>query len=82
MMRKTSFAIAVLLVCAVTPAKAAMGGGVHRLGPPESVNPTMQYVCRPRDGGNTCTTVPYGHLGAACSCEGPRGPRPGKITPR
>ena len=82
-MRKCSIAIAALLFVAAAPVEAAVAGsGVHRHGPPESVNPTMQYVCRPRDGGNTCSTVPYGHLGVACTCEGPHGPRPGKITPR
>ena len=52
--------------------QAAMGGGVHRHGSPEMVSPTMQFVCKPRDGRGTCMTVPYARLGAPCTCDGPR----------
>ena len=49
-----------------------MGGGVHRHGSPEMVSPTMQFVCKPRDGRGGCMTVPYARLGAPCTCDGPR----------
>jgi hypothetical protein len=71
-MRKISFLMAVMLGCAMTPAQAAMGGGVHRHGSPEMVSPTMQFVCKPRDGRGGCMTVPYARLGAPCTCDGPR----------
>jgi len=72
-MRKISFLMVVMLGCAVTPAQALVGGGgMHRHGSPASVNPTTQFVCKPRDGRGTCTTVPYARLGAPCTCDGPR----------
>jgi hypothetical protein len=73
-MRKITIVTAVLLGCAVPPAQAAMGGGVHRFGPTDSSQATQRFVCKiiPRDGGGFCTTVPYAHLGVACTCDGGR----------
>ena len=68
-MRKTLFLMSAMLGCAVTPAQTAMGGGALKNGPLPS---TMIYVCKPRDGGGTCTTVQHAHLGAPNSCDGPR----------
>jgi hypothetical protein len=50
-------------------------------GPPDIPN---IYVCKvlPRDGGGHCTTTPYPHLGAPCTCEGGRGPRHGVVVTR
>jgi hypothetical protein len=74
-------ALLLLGVCA-TPASAAP----HHVmplphGPPDIPN---IYVCKvlPRYGGGTCTTNPYPHLGAACSCEGTKGPRAGVVSTR
>jgi hypothetical protein len=67
--RNFFIATALLLVTA-TPSSAAMRPFPPH-GPPDMRN---QFVCKvnPRQGGGNCTTVPYAHLGAACTCDGPR----------
>ena len=58
----------------------AMHGGFH---PPNTLpDPTPLHVCRvlKRYGGGQCTSPPYAPIGRHCSCEGPRGPRPGTVT--
>ena len=78
-MRKLLIAAAVL--AAAAPALAAPHAVPRPHGPPNIPNP---YVCKvlPRYGGGRCTTVPYPRLGAACTCEGERGPRRGVVSTR
>jgi hypothetical protein len=69
-MRHMLIVTALLLVfCAISDAQARPGIG--RWGPPDGRN---VFICKifPRQGGGICTTVPYVHLGAPCSCDGGR----------
>jgi hypothetical protein len=58
--------------------RAPMGPG-H--GPPDV---RQFYICRvlPQYGGDFCTSPPYAPVGKHCTCEGPRGPRPGVVEHR
>jgi hypothetical protein len=58
--------------------RAPMGPG-H--GPPDV---RQFYICRvlPQYGGDSCTSPPYAPVGKHCTCEGPRGPRPGVVEHR
>ena len=50
-------------------------------GPPDT---KQLYICRvlPQFGGDFCTAPPYAPAGKQCTCEGPRGPRPGVVQHR
>jgi hypothetical protein len=80
-MRKLWIVTAGLLAPVAAPALAASHMAPTPHGPPNIPN---TFVCKvlPRYGGGVCTSPPYPHLGARCSCEGPRGPRLGVIAPR
>jgi hypothetical protein len=80
MMRRSFIVAAWLLASVATPALAAPHIA-PRHGPPDRA---YIFVCKvlPRYGGGVCTSTPYAHLGARCSCEGPHGPRWGVVSPR
>ena len=73
---------AALLLAAPLPlaAKGVMHGRPGH-GPPDV---TKLYICRvsPKYGGGTCTSPPYAPVGKRCSCEGPHGPRWGRVEHR
>jgi hypothetical protein len=80
------FLIVAAVMGASAPARAAMvAGGTHTLpgghGPPDVRD---LYICRvlPRYGGGFCTSPPYAPVGKRCTCEGPKGPRPGVVEHR
>jgi hypothetical protein len=80
-MTKIIVALLLLAMCAA-PASAAPQSAMRLPhGPPDIPN---IYICKvlPRYGGGACTTALYPRLGAACSCEGTKGPRAGVVTPR
>jgi hypothetical protein len=69
-MRTICFVTALLLAVG-TISDAQARPGVGRRGPPDGLN---VFICKiaPQQGGGFCTTVPYAHLGVACSCDGGR----------
>lgn len=83
MMRKLIIVTALLLAAAAARSYAAQRplSLPRPHGPPDLPN---TFVCKvlPRYGGGICTTVPYPHLGARCTCEGARGPRVGMVSTR
>jgi hypothetical protein len=76
--RLLSIVVAVVLAATGAQARTAMTPG-H--GPPDVRD---LYVCRvlARYGGGFCTSPPYAPVGKHCTCEGPRGPRPGAVEHR
>ena len=56
------------------------GGDASPMGPGHGPPDVRQfYICRvlPQYGGDFCNSPPYAPVGKHCTCEGPRGRRPG-----
>jgi hypothetical protein len=74
-------AVISLASAAALPARGAMMHNIPGHGPPDV---RQLYICRvePRSSGTFCTSPPYAPVGKRCTCEGPHGPRPGRVEHR